>query len=223
MAKVKLNKNEVLVIETKLQDALNQINDLQSLTKALSFSLDLIDLEDKNSLNRLDMILKNNASFDYLNQKIDKKDLVNISNIINNKINSFTNQIDKAKEEREANIRNMFENKIKKDKEEQESLIANAKAEAANLVWENKKITLAFFEDNQIYNERENEIFFQSSEQDIIDIINKLLPQTDKPFHRNVSKFLWLVKNKQKEGIKFKNANFKFDLLVAQWKQSKGY
>jgi hypothetical protein len=84
--------------------------------------------------------------------------------------------------------------------------------------WDDRRFNLVALENDKHFNENENAIFWQVSEDLVKDMINILLPNEGKPYHKNLTKLLWTIKNNQKAGIKFKNANFDWTILVHQWK-----
>jgi len=237
MARTSLKKQEFLILIEEINTNINNINSYDALKSNANLPYDLRNMIIGKEELKIEIIKKELkewnieyfakcfAGFDYIKNKIEKKQIELLSNSIDllfNKIMSFKNEIYAIHQEI---LIKRNEYMIKKEEEYKAEIavsLENAKKIAENTPYQNKKLPISFFEDNKIYNDFENEKFYQSSEDDVKEVINVLLPQTDKQFHNNVTKFLWLVKRKQRDGIKFKNANFDFSLLIQQWRVRKG-
>jgi hypothetical protein len=158
---------------------------------------------------------------EYIFSKSQKEEILSLVDIYQNKIKD-------AKEEainkiEEANIKRI-ESYLKEEEENKQKIqkfIEENKGKDVD--WDHRRFNLIALENDKHFNENENAIFWQVSEDLVKDMIKILLPNEDKPYHKNLTKLLWNIKNNQKAGIKFKNANFDWTVLVHQWKTSKGY
>jgi hypothetical protein len=124
----------------------------------------------------------------------------------------------------EESIKEQIQNSLNEEEENKQKIqkfIEENKGKDVD--WDSRKFNLIALENDKHFNENENAIFWQVSEDLVKDMIKVLLPNEDKPYHKNLTKLLWTIKYNQKAGVKFKNANFDWTVLVHQWKTPKGY